>query len=99
MRNSPKFIYLQTGLEDNSEICEDFYDLQTDFITWCADKVHSDDLEYISVSFLREKIEEKIKIREDLKNNKMCSKAEYNAYCRQVNPIINTLKDLIANEK
>lgn len=50
MKNKPKFIYLQTGLEDNAEICEDFNELSG--ISWCADKIYSDDLEFISVSYL-----------------------------------------------
>ena len=58
MKNKPKFIYLQTGLEDNAEICEDFNDLQTDCITWCADEIYKDDLKYISVDFILARIKE-----------------------------------------
>lgn len=93
MKNIPKFIYLQAGLEDNTEMCEDFNELSG--ISWCVDKIYSDDLSFISVSFLHEKIKEQIKIKEDLKNNKMCSKAEYKAICKNIDPIINTLKNLI----
>lgn len=50
MKNIPQKIFLQTGLEDNAEICEDFNELSD--ISWCADKIYSDDLEFISVSYL-----------------------------------------------
>jgi len=56
MRNQPKFIYLQTGLEDNAEMCDDFNEL--DGISWCADKIYSDDLQYISVDFIFLRIKE-----------------------------------------
>lgn len=58
MRNKPKFIHLQTGLEDNAEICEDFNDLQTDCITWCVDEIYEDDLKYISIDFILARIKE-----------------------------------------
>lgn len=93
MKNIPTRIYLQLGLEDNIDICEDFNELSG--ISWCVDKIYSDDLAFISVSFLRKKIEEQIKIKEDFKNNKMCSKAEYKAICKNIDPIINVLKNLI----
>lgn len=56
MRNQPKFIYLQTGLEDNAEMCDDFNEL--DGISWCADKIYKDDLQFISVDFILARIKE-----------------------------------------
>lgn len=48
MKNQPTKIFLQTGLEDNGETCEDFNELHG--ISWCSDKIYGDDLCYISVS-------------------------------------------------
>jgi len=56
MRNQPKFIYLQTGLEDCGETCSDFDEL--DMVSWCVDKIYSDDLQYISVSSVFARIKE-----------------------------------------
>lgn len=56
MKNQPDKIYLQLGLEDNGETCEDFNELHD--ISWCSDKVYSDDLEYISVDFILRRIKE-----------------------------------------
>ena len=56
MQNIPNRIYLQTGLEDNGETSSDFNEL--DMVSWCADKIYSDDLEYISVSFISHRIKE-----------------------------------------
>jgi hypothetical protein len=58
MKNIPNRIYLQTGLEDNGETCDDFDNLQTDCVSWCADKIYEDDLEFISVSFISRRIKE-----------------------------------------
>ena len=60
MRNQPNKIYLQIDLEDNGETCEDFNELSD--ISWCVDKIYSDDLEYISVSFISAEIEKELKI-------------------------------------
>lgn len=95
MKNIPNRIFLQTGLEGYGETCSDFKDLQTDCITWCADKIYKDDLEYISVDFILLRIKELIENKEKLKNNPMCSKAEYKAICKNINPLINELKNLI----
>ena len=51
MKNKPKFIYLQTGLEDNAEMCEDFNELSG--ISWCDESVYSDDLQFISCDFIK----------------------------------------------
>lgn len=56
MKNQPKFIYLQTGLEDCGETCSDFDEL--DMVSWCTDKIYSDDLQYISVYFIFSRIKE-----------------------------------------
>jgi hypothetical protein len=65
MKNQPKFIYLQTGLEEYGEVCEDFNTLDSSSISWCADKIYEDDLQFISVSFISRQIEE---IEEELKD-------------------------------
>lgn len=89
MKNIPNRIFLQTGLEDYGETCSDFKDLQTDCITWCADKIYKDDLEYISVDFILAKIEE-------LKNKKYNLTDTDEIYNFNMNStIINTLKNLI----
>ena len=56
MKNQPIKIFLQTGLEDNVEMCDDFNEL--DGISWCADKIYEDDLEYISVDSILRRIKE-----------------------------------------
>lgn len=56
MKNIPHKIYLQTGLENNAEMCDDFNEL--DGISWCADKIYKDDLQYISVDFIFSRIKE-----------------------------------------
>lgn len=58
MKNIPNRIYLQTALEEHGETCDDFNDLQTDYISWCADKIYSDDLVFISVGFILARIKE-----------------------------------------
>ena len=56
MKNIPNRIYLQTGLEDNGETCSNFEEL--DMVSWCTDKIYSDDLQYISVDFILSRIKE-----------------------------------------
>lgn len=56
MKNQPNRIYLQTGLEDNAEMCADFNEL--DGISWCADKIYNDDLQFISIDFIFSRIKE-----------------------------------------
>lgn len=56
MKNIPKIIFLQTGMEDCGESCDDFDEL--DVVTWCSDNVYSDDLEFISVDFISARIKE-----------------------------------------
>ncbi len=51
MKNIAKSVFLQTGLEGNEETCDDFDELYGGL--WCADKIYSDDLEFISVSFIK----------------------------------------------
>lgn len=58
MKNQPKFIYLQTGLEEYGETFEDFEELDSNLISWRADKIYSDDLEYISVFSVLARIKE-----------------------------------------
>jgi hypothetical protein len=56
MKNQPKFVYLQTGLEECGETCSDFDEL--DMVSWCADKIYSDDLKYVSVFSVLARIKE-----------------------------------------
>ena len=95
MKNTPQKIFLQTGLKEYQETCEDFKELNSSLISWCSDKIYEDDLEFISVNFIFARIKELIESKEKLKNNPMCSKAEYKAICKNINPLINELKNLI----
>jgi hypothetical protein len=56
MKNQPTKIFLQTGLEDNGETCEDFNELHG--ISWCSDKIYGDDLEYVSIDAIFRRIKE-----------------------------------------
>lgn len=56
MKNIPKKIFLQTGLEEYGETCEDFETLSN--LSWCSDKIYSDDLTFISVDFILARIKE-----------------------------------------
>ena len=58
MKNIPKRIYLQTALEQYGETCEDFNDLNEGLMSWCSDKIYSDDLTFISVDFILARIKE-----------------------------------------
>lgn len=51
MKNIPNKIYLVIGTGD----CEDFKELRE--VTWCEDSIFNSDLQFISISFLREKLE------------------------------------------
>jgi len=95
MKNIPQKINLQIGLEQYGETCEDFKELNSNLISWCSDKIYEDDLEFISVDFIFGRIKELTENKEKLKNNPMCSKAEYKAICKNINPLINELKILI----
>lgn len=70
MKNQPNKVYLQLGLEDNGETCDDFNELNE--ISWCADKIYEDDLEYVSITFLRELIKD-----EELINKIINEKSSY----------------------
>lgn len=52
MKNIPNRIYLQIGLKENGESCNDFKELSN--VSWCSDKIYEDDLEFISVKHLKE---------------------------------------------
>lgn len=56
MKNIPKVIYLQTGIEQYGESCEDFNEL--DNISWYVDKIYGDDLQFISVDSILARIKE-----------------------------------------
>lgn len=81
MKNIPNRIYLQTGLKDNAEMCEDFNEL--DGISWCADKIYSDDLQFVSVDFILAEIEK-------LKKNTVYGEINYESLV-----IIEAFKNLI----
>lgn len=57
MKNKPKFIYLQMGLEEEDSV-GDFNTLARDFITWEDHQIYSDDLQFISVDFIFSRIKE-----------------------------------------
>lgn len=84
MKNIPTRIYLQTGLEDNEETCDDFNKL--DGISWCSDKIYSDDLEYVSVSFISRRIKELKEKLESVKSTQ--SKAGYVFTIEQLKSLI-----------
>ena len=65
MKNIPNRIYLQTGLEHYGETCDDFGELNSSLISWCADKIYNDDLEFISVSSVLRRIKE---LEEEIEN-------------------------------
>lgn len=67
MKNIPKFIYLQSGLEQYRESCEDFNEL--DNISWCVDKIYGDDLQFVSVSYLLAEIHKMYLEEEPTKDN------------------------------
>ena len=57
MKNKPKFIFLQMGLEKEGSV-EDFNNLERDFVTWESNQIYADDLKYISVDFIFSRIKE-----------------------------------------
>ena len=57
MKNSPKKIFLQMGLEETDSV-EDFNMLERDFVTWESSQIYSDDLQFISVDFIFARIKE-----------------------------------------
>jgi hypothetical protein len=57
MKNIPKHIYLQVGLEKEGSV-EDFNSLATDFVTWESEQIFPDDLQFISVDFILARIKE-----------------------------------------
>lgn len=64
MKNSPKKIFLQLGLEETDSV-EDFNMLERDFVTWESNQIYSDDLQFISVDFIFARIQElKVEIKE-----------------------------------
>lgn len=48
MKNIPKIIFLTVG--DSEPMPEDFKEFDTEFVCWCDDRIHKDDLEYKLVS-------------------------------------------------
>jgi hypothetical protein len=83
MKNQPKFIYLQTGLEEYGEVCEDFNTLDSSSISWCADKIFDDDLQYVSVFSVLAEID------------KLTDYATFSDNYEEVALAIRTLKNLI----
>lgn len=57
MKNKPKFIFLQMGLEEENSV-EDFNSLYLDCVTWETEQIYSDDLQFISIDFILERIKE-----------------------------------------
>lgn len=52
MKNIPNKIYLQVGEDTTKE--DDFNDLE---VSWCDDKIHDTDIEYVLYERLRKQIE------------------------------------------
>ena len=90
MKNIPKIIYLQTGVE-----CENFDNLQTDMITWSSDSIFQSDLRYISADFIATKIEELKKDRNSLLKNTMAPNKEINKINKSLTVRINILRELL----
>jgi hypothetical protein len=63
MKNIPKTIYLQ--IDADGETPNDFKDLSG--ISWCADKIYDNDIEYVLSSELAALKEENEKLRDELK--------------------------------
>ena len=57
MKNKPKFIYLQIGLEEEGSV-EDFNSLYLDCVTWETEQIYSNDLQFISCDFILARIKE-----------------------------------------
>lgn len=57
MKNKPKFIFLQMGLEKEGSV-EDFNSLARDFVTWEDEQIYSDDLKFLSIDFVFARIKE-----------------------------------------
>lgn len=57
MKNIPKFIFLQMGLEEENSV-EDFNSLHSDCVTWETEQIYSDDLKFISVDSILARIKE-----------------------------------------
>lgn len=55
----PKIIYLQIGEDANIEDMKS-YDFETNAITWCWDKIHDNDIKFISANEIISKIDEMI---------------------------------------
>lgn len=86
MKNKPKFVYLQTGVGHK---IDNFNELDRDFVTWSADKIYSNDLQFLSVDFILARIKE---IEEELKN-------EDSSFDRKIlNIQISTLKNILKDD-
>lgn len=57
MKNKPKFVFLQMGLEEENSV-EDFNSLYLDCVTWESERIYSDDLQFISIDFILARIKE-----------------------------------------
>lgn len=58
MKNEPKKVYLQIGdvWDGTDPELDDFKELAE--VTWCADRIWPNDLEYVSVNTIREWMDE-----------------------------------------
>lgn len=82
-------------IQPNNEEYGVFEDINNGLVSWSENRINDDDLCYISVSNVLARIKELTGIKEKIKINPMCSKAEYKAICKRINPLINELKNLI----
>jgi len=63
MKNIPKNIFLVTGTDG----AQDFEELSE--VTWSEDRIYDSDLQFVSIDFLREKVEELKNERLDFTKN------------------------------
>jgi hypothetical protein len=89
MTNQPNKIFLQLGLEQYGETCENFNDLNSSLISWCSDKIYDDDLCYISVYSVLARIKE-------LETERDNEESSFSAF--DCNVRISELRNLIKNE-
>lgn len=87
MKNQPNKIFLQTALKDNEEDCDNFDELVA--VSWCADKIYEDDLEYISSSLILARI----KKLEELKFDTLIKHGQHDFNINSA--VINELKNLL----
>jgi len=64
MKNLPQKIYLQVGFEHDED--DDFNDLEASEISWCDDRIHDSDIEYVLLAKFEELQIENIALKQML---------------------------------